>query len=303
MGKRPSRSPTPTAPPEPPKQRAAVPADAALAQALHIMLPLVRFLLRSGVPYGAFADALKTVFVDAARRELARDGMPVTQSSLSVLSGVHRKDVRTLTQDEAAGAPEPGAPLASQVFTRWLGDPAYRLRGKPRVLPRSGPAPSFDTLSRAVSTDVHPRTVLDELVRLGVVRVDGDDVVPVVSGFVPLEGLDEMLALFSANAADHLAAAVHNLAGAQPRFLEQSVFAHGMTAESAAKLGAVAREAWAKAFATMVDAATERVRHDAEIEGNHRIRFGAYFYSEPPEGAASPMPPRDAAADKDGESS
>ena len=278
-----------------PPRRAAVPADAALAQALHIMLPLVRFLLRSGVPYGAFADALKVVFVDAARRELARDGMPVTQSSLSVLSGVHRKDVRSLTQDDAGSAPDPGETLAAQVFTRWLADPAYRHRGKPRVLPRVGEPPSFDSLARAVSTDVHPRTVLDELVRLGVVRVDGEDVVPLVSGFVPMEGADELLALFSANAADHIAAAVHNLAGAQPRFLEQSVFANGMTAESAQRLGDVAREAWGRAFATMVDAATERVRLDAAIEGNHRIRFGAYFYSEGPDTGTSAPAASDAA--------
>jgi hypothetical protein len=288
MGKRPTDPPVPTSAPGLPS----VAPEAALAEGLRIMLPLVRFLLRNGVPYGAFADALKTVFVDAARRELLAGGMPVTQSSLSVLSGVHRKDVRAFTQDDTGRDVSPPVPLASQVFTRWLSDPAYRKQGKPRTIPRTGPAPSFDALARAVSTDVHPRTVLDELVRLGIVKLDGPDVVPLVTGFVPLGAASEVLGLVASNAADHLAAAIHNLAGAEPRFLEQSVFANGMTAESAEKLAAVAREAWDRAFRTMVDAATERVQHDAEIEGNHRVRFGAYFYSEPPESAAPTLAPR-----------
>lgn len=287
MGKDPSGPPA-----------AAAPADDTLAQVLRVMLPLAQLLLRNGVSYGAFADALKPVFVTAARQELERGGMAVTQSSLSVLSGVHRKDVRHLA--DAAEAPSAGVPLASQVATRWLSESAYRLKGKPRRLPRTGPAPSFEALARSVSTDVHPRTVLDELVRLGAVQIEPDAdgaefVVLRNDGFVPAEGLAEMLALFSANASDHVAAAVHNLSGAPDRFLEQSVFANGMTAESAEKLAAVAREAWAVAFRTMVDAASERVAHDADIEGNHRIRFGAYFYSEPPAQPAV-APARPAAA-------
>lgn len=264
-------------------------AELALRHAAEILAPLARWLLRSGVAYPAFADRLKQVFVDAAAAELVRGGAPVTQSSLSVLSGVHRKDVRTLTAAEApAAAPAPGVPLASQVYTRWLADPAYRLPdGAPRRLPRNGAAPSFDALSRGLSTDVHPRTVLAELLRLGVVELDGDEVVPRGNLFVPLAGQAELLALFAANTADHLAAAVHNLGGGEPRLLEQSVFADGLSASSAAQLGRLAREAWEKAFVMMVAQATERVDADRGRGGRHRMRFGAYYYTEP-------VPPADA---------
>jgi hypothetical protein len=172
---------------------------------------------------------LKTVFVDAARAELERGATTPTQSALSLLSGVHRKDVRALDQEGAAPRPPRRPPLASLVFTRWLSDRRYRLAdGAPRPLPRTGMRRSFETLCRELSHDVHPRSVLDELLRLGLVALDGERVVVVATSFVPSERLDELTALFSANAADHLAAAVNNLTLPGPPFLEQSIYADGL---------------------------------------------------------------------------
>lgn len=259
----------------------------ALRELPTLMAPVACWLLRNGVSFGAFADAMKQVFVDAARAELARAGKAPTASSLSVLSGVHRKDVRAL--EERPRTPEEvsagkGVPLASQVFTRWMADRRLRARdGAPRPLPRSGPAPSFEALAREVSQDVHPRTVLDELLRLGLVRLDGEVVAPVGTAFVPTRTLEDLSALFAANAADHLAAAVHNLTVDAPRYLEQSVFADGLGAASVEQLHSVARAAWDQAFRAMVDEAQRAVQADAAIEppDQQRIRFGVYFYAEP----------------------
>lgn len=292
---------------DPPPAEAAVPAAPAVtarpsvehaALALRelpvLMAPLVRWLLRNGVAYGALADALKPVFVEAARAELARAGKSPTASALSVLSGVHRKDVRALEaspRTPGAEAPSKGVPLASQVFTRWLADKRLRTRdGQPRALPRSGPAPSFEALAREVSQDVHPRTVMDELIRLGLVRLDGETLTPVSTAFIPDRKLDELTALFAANAADHLAAAVHNLTVDAPRYLEQSVFADGLGAGSVETLHALAREAWAQAFGAMVAQAQAAVRADADLPApdQQRIRFGVYFYAEPAPGDPAP---------------
>ena len=265
-------------------------AELALREVERLMTPLVRWLLRSGVPYPAFSEALKSVFVAVARREIEDGGAAPTQSSISVLSGVHRKDVRSIL----AGAKTPvsqsvhAVPLASQVYTRWLSEADYRgADGVPRAVPRGGPAPSFDALARSASTDVHPRTVLEELVRLGLVRVEGDQVVPLAASFVPAEGLPELVALFAANVADHAAAAVHNLTGGSPRLLEQAVFATGLTEQSARELATAARSAWARAFDAIVADASERVERDRASDGGHRIRFGAYFHSEPGSGPPS----------------
>ena len=265
-------------------------AELALREAAPLMAPLARWLLRHGVSYTGFADMMKPVFVEAARGELVQGPERATQSALSVLSGVHRKDVRAIEQaPHAAPAAPPRPPLASQVFTRWLTDPRYRgTKGKPRTLARTGARRSFEALCRELSSDVHPRTVLDELLRLGLVELKGETLLPLARGFVPAPRLDEMTAIFSANAADHLAAAVSNLTLDAPKFLEQSVYADGLTPESIEHLHRAACAAWGGAFEAVVTQARERVDLDSQGGGEHRMRFGVYFYSEPAASAVAP---------------
>ncbi len=277
---------SPPAPRRPPAaarvQTGAEVAGLALREARGLMAPVALWLLRNGVSYPAFAEMLKAVFVDAARGELARSATQPTQSALSLLSGVHRKDVRNLGDEPGRAAAQRRPPLSSQVFTRWLGDARYRDKaGAPRVLPRSGARRSFEGLCREVSNDVHPRAVLDELLRLGLVELDGDQVVARVHSFVPSSHLDEMTVLFSANAADHIAAAVSNLTLKAEPFLEQSVYADGLTPESVEILHRAARAAWTKAFEAMVEQARDRVDRDMRSDGSMRVRFGSYFFSEP----------------------
>ncbi len=277
----------------PPGHAQPTPQHAALAlrEATALMAPIALWLLRNGVSYPAFAEQLKSVFVAAARGELERGAAGVSQSSLSLLSGVHRKDVRELSDATVVPRTPPRPPLSSQVFTHWLTDPRYRPRGgKPRSLPRAGSGRSFESLCRELSNDVHPRAVLDELLRLGQVALDGERVVMLTESFVPSPRLDEMTALFSANASDHIAAAVSNLSSDAPRFLEQSIYADGMTPESIDLLHAAARQAWAQAFEAVVTRARERVDHDSAGDGNRRMRFGVYFFSEPVPEVAAPAP-------------
>jgi Family of unknown function (DUF6502) len=269
----------------------------ALREAKVLMAPVATWLLRHGAAYPAFAEAMKAVFLDAARGELegaqAATNASITQSALSMLSGVHRKDVRALSELKAPAAATASVSLPSQVFTRWLTEKRYRdADGTPRALMRTAPAQaakssrklSFEGLCRELSNDVHPRAVLDELLRLGQVVLDGDKVTVAAQAFIPAGKLDEMNALFAANAADHVAAAVSNITGDAPKFLEQSIFADGLTAESVDVLHAAARQAWAHAFSDVVAQARARVELDAALDDQGlapmRMRFGVYFYNE-----------------------
>ncbi|MBP6406117.1 MAG: DUF6502 family protein [Proteobacteria bacterium] len=256
-----------------------------LAAVLRLLRPVVRLLLRHGVAYPAFAAALKQVFLDAARDELRHTGQKQTDSAVSLLSGVHRRDVRTLGHGAPAEAPPDEEPLslASQVVARWLGDVAYLDdEGSPRELPRYGDAPSFDALVSEVSRDIRPRAVLAELERLGMAEHVDRRVRLLAPGFVPRQGFAEMVALLRDNTHDHLAAATLNLDG-QHNYLEQSVFVDELTAESAAHLHAAAAKAWRQAFRTVMREAQARFDHDqahaSAAQRVYRARFGSYFYA------------------------
>ena len=114
------------------------------------LLPLIRYLLLEGVNYPLFIRALKPVFVQAAQLELAQRGAKIHDSSLSLLSGLHRKDIRELNQSRGASLSHSG-PVASLVFAKWVSDPDYvQKNGKPRRLVPRGPAPSFESLALSI---------------------------------------------------------------------------------------------------------------------------------------------------------
>ena len=300
-----------------------------LATVVAVIKPLVRLLLRHGVAYPAFVAALKPVFLAAARDELAGRGMVQTDSALSLLSGVHRRDVRTLLRGPGAvdtissgparapagalertapagepsgtdhepprtvpdeqprtvpDAPRPALGLAGEVVARWLSDPRYLgADDQPRALSR-GPSPAgFDALVQAISSDVRPRAVLDELLRLGVAEFDetGAQVRLRAAGFAPRQGFEEMAWLMRANLHDHLAGACANL-DEDRNFLEQSIHVDEITEDSARRLHRVAAQAWRQAFRTVMREAQARFDDDAvhadPAQRTQRARFGAYFY-------------------------
>ncbi len=256
-----------------------------LAAVLRLLVPLVRLLLRQGVAYPAFAAALKPVFLQAARAELQARGMATTDSAVTLLSGVHRRDVRRLGR--GAETPEASSEgplsLAAEVAARWLSDPAWLdATQRPRVLPRSG-ADSFDALVASVSVDVRPRAMLDEMLRLGVVQMEGDGVQLLREGFAPRQGLAEMAKLFSANLHDHLAAAAANLQG-EANFLEQAMFVDQLSDQSVQALQQAAVQAWQQALRTVLREAQTRFDQDTAqlppADRRQRARFGVYFFSD-----------------------
>jgi hypothetical protein len=250
-----------------------------------ILAPLVQLLLATGTDYTRLAAELKPLFIEQARQELLRTGRKDTDSAISLLSGVHRKDVRQWRESGLGERVSRKAPLSTQLYARWLHDPDYLdRRRRPKALPRLGPAPSFESLAAAITRDVRPYTLLAELLRLGLVHVEtrrGQEyVVPSASGFIPPAGSRELTELYGANLSDHAAAAVANLLGEAPR-VEQSVFADSISAESAELLGQLARRLWNRARAEMIAEASRLYEQDQDKpEATHRVRFGVYFHDE-----------------------
>src|SRR5579859_7596764 len=156
------------------------PTPALVAALRHLLRPLVRLLVARGVTYTMLADILKQTYVDVADREFRLDSRPATDSRVSLLSGVHRKDVRRLRESApAADAAMPDSvALGAQLVAAWTTRREFLdAKGRPRPLPRlaSAGARSFEALVESVSKDIRARSILDEWLRLGVVEFDRED--------------------------------------------------------------------------------------------------------------------------------
>lgn len=262
----------------------------ALIRALRqVARPLVRLLLARGVTYPQFAELMKGVFVQVAERDFRIPGRAQTDSRVSLLSGVHRKDVRRLRgapADEAPGAVK-SVSLGAQLVGAWTGLRRFQdKQGRPLPLPRlasQGGGVSFEMLVERVSKDIRARPVLDELLRLGVAHLDAEDrVVLNVEAFVPRGGEDEKLVYFGRNLGDHAAAAAHNVLGEPTPFLERSVHYDALSAESIRELATLAESGGMAAVQALNRRAIELEERDAaQTQGQRRFTFGVYFYEAP----------------------
>ena len=253
-----------------------------------VMRPLVRLMLRKGVTYTMFADLLKEVFVDVAHREFRLDGTVPTDSRISLLTGVHRKDVRRLRSEGGAllaALPE-NITLGAQLVNMWTtGKPFCSAPGQALPLPRLasvGGDCSFDALVAKISTDIRGRVVLDEWLRLGIVRLDDQDCVHLeAQAFVPQKGFDEKAAYFGHNLHDHACAAVHNLSGDGQPFFERSVHYDALSSASVDHLRAAVDKDGMQMLLAFSRLASDL--EDADVpsaEQRHRITVGLYFYTE-----------------------
>ena len=253
------------------------------------MRPLVRLMLRKGVTYTYFADMLKAIFVEVADREFRLDDKPPSDSRVSLITGVHRKDVRRLrdTPEVLAEQLPEAVSLGAHLVSTWLSTPPFCVRpGEAAPLPRlssAGGEGSFDALVAHVSKDIRARVVLDEWLRLGIVRVDDDDRVHLeTAAFIPQKGFDEKAAYFGHNVHDHACAAVHNLtAGGRP-FFERSVHYDALAPASIEQLRhAVATEGMEALVAFNTLAAKLEAKDADGSEPRQRMTIGLYFYTEP----------------------
>lgn len=279
---------------DPPPTDTPAPEQQALLETLSAVLePLARLAVARGVPYSAFEDLAKSAFVRAAHA--AHPDLPEHRrvSRISTTTGLSRREVTRIVQ--APGRPTPSRSHASEVFARWMTDPDYRDgRGRPLALPRQGDAPSFESLAHSVTRDVHPRSLLEELVRLGMATVDEarDTVRLSHEAFVPRGDTDRMLRFLGDNVGDHLSGAVANLLGSGSQHFEQALFADGLSDASMPAFRELVKTQWQTLRQAVVPALQALIDADREAgrAGDHRVRIGLYTYDAVQTPAAPPAP-------------
>jgi hypothetical protein len=262
--------------------------DRTLSALEWLLRPIIRLLIHRGVQLPAVNNLLKKVYVDVATKEFAIGDKRLTDSRVSVLTGVHRRDVRSIRTDGAPSSTRSVMSLSATVIGRWLADPVYAdQEGRPRPLHRlvDDGTPSFEELFQGISKDVHPRTVLDDLINQKL--VDWDETTDLIylngQAFVPTADRQGLMRFFEMNLHDHLSAAVANLINddGKGRFLERAVYYNRLEPISVNKLEHDARELGDQILNDLNSKAFQLQKADTGKEtATERFRFGVFFYRE-----------------------
>ena len=168
-------------------------------------------LVNEGIGAKHTVDAVKRAYVAATIDVLKERGVAVTPARLGVFTALSVSEIERILADLESPLSLAPLPLtyAGQVLALWHVDKRYTVpfTDLPADLPFEGAQgrESFSTLVRECSPEANPREVLDEMVGLGVARINED------SGKIQPLARTLIHAPYSSTAAARLGRIVRNL--------------------------------------------------------------------------------------------
>jgi hypothetical protein len=180
---------------------------------IRLLTPLIRILLRNGIPYGTFAELTKWIYVDMASKEFGIARKKPTDSRVSIITGLTRKEVKRLKDIAKPG--DLGAAerynRAARVIGGWLKDSNYiDDKGISREMPFEGDL-SFSSLVKTYSGDIPPRAILDELTNAGVVESGSKGLRLLAKGYIVQRGDIEKIGIMGVDVGELISTINHNM--------------------------------------------------------------------------------------------
>jgi hypothetical protein len=257
------------------------PFEAALAT---LFVPLARGMVAQGMTVGTATELLKRALVQAVVDDRGED---ISDSRISLLTGLHRKDVRRLRHARSNVRKRRSVNAAAAAIGFWASDKTFQGdNGSPRALSRQGTpsAPGFNELIRLAKIDLPPATVLEALLDQGVVEeTDTGTYRLLTASLVPREGSEELVAAFQATLSAHLSAATGNLVAkaGEKRFFDRAVRYSHLSDESVAALEQAARDGAVRLLEEINAVAHDLQQSDSAGGASGRFAFGAYILPTP----------------------
>lgn len=259
------------------------PASALLPAISKLLRPLVRLMLHYQITYPQCAAALKAAFITVAEENFKEAKIDQTDSSMSFLTGINRKEVKRLRSEESAIG-DTSKTVSDRIFSRWLAsDYAPSEQDLLQPLPlqdRQNPKRSFDAFVKAeCRNDIRPKVVLNEWLRRGLVTLEDGVLKLNCDALTMRNGFDQKAAFFGDNIEDHIHASSHNLMGYKPSFFDRSVYCENLSNNSIQQLEEYARELGMDALTKMNALAQALQTADSShAEAKSRYKFGVFSF-------------------------
>lgn len=261
------------------------------------MRPLVRVLLRNGVPYAAFTDIAKRAYIDVAMKEFGVPRKKQTNSRIATITGIPRKEIQRVLNLHLNEEVEPDMLVrynrAARVVYGWVHDKAYSdPDGEAAVLPFEGGSPSFSSLVKSYSGDVPPRAILDELIQVGIAeRLDSGMIKLLERAYIPSKGEAEKLALLGRDVAGLISTMDKNIHGVNGApFFQRKVFYDNVSMEASEEFHNLLiskGQPFLEEFDRWLAQHDRDVNSNAKGSGRKAVGVGVYFFEEDVQGGNS----------------
>jgi hypothetical protein len=275
------------------------PADALIEAAAGALRPFAKRLLHMGVPFGAVERRLRALFIEVAQADFTVGDRRATDSRIALLTGINRKEVRRLRAGETSDGGRFALNHVASLISRWTTDKrTVDGRGRPRPLPyRAARGPSFMQLARAVTSDLAPGVLLEQLVASGAGELREAGVVALCApALVARSGSPEALQVLAEDPAELAETMLQNVLGERDTpLLQRKVAFDNLGSEAADRVRAELRREGERFLAKMerVLARYDRDRNPGAPGGDrHYAGLGVYCFETAPAPRPSPAPVR-----------
>jgi len=180
----------------------------------HLLMPIARLLIRSGIGWAEFASVAKQVLVDVARQDHGLQGRPTNTARVALMTGLSRREVTRVRQllNGTCRTVSPPSSRISQVLTGWHSDPDFQTAdGKPAELPVEGDRVSLTALLNRYGGDTPHGALLKELKSLGLIVPGNTGFHVTAREYIRSVSDPDLLRQAGIALHDHAATIVHNV--------------------------------------------------------------------------------------------
>ncbi len=255
-----------------------------------LLRPLVRLLLHYGVPFGSFSQLVKQMYVDVAAQDFQIQGKKQTDSRISVLTGLSRKEVKQvkiqLADSEHEGDTTARYNRAARVISGWIQDKSFLDGwGEPAILPIEGEGATFSSLVDQYSGDVPVRAILDELVRVKAIEKLADGRLRLLQkAYVPNRSEIDKLGILGTDVSLLLQTIEHNIhAEPEQAYYQRKVAYNNLPEEALPELKRLSEQqsqALLERLNTWLSTQDRDGNPEVKGTGRYHAGVGIYFFTE-----------------------
>lgn len=245
-----------------------------------ILKPLISWLIKNDIRYNSFLSIVKVLYFEASYELLKKETRPRV-SQISILTGLHRKDVKLMiSKNFVSDINLVKITPKEQIYSKWLGNSIYlKDKSTPKPLPMRGKV-SFETLIKSISKDIAPGTFLKEAIARKYIYIDKKGFINLnLKKIVDNSLTDEKLNIFGQNLSDHIKSATINISEKKPIYFEKAVFYHDLDEDNLNKLETYSRKI---AFDTLIKVNNkgQKLSNNMSNKTTNRFKLGMYIFHE-----------------------
>lgn len=247
----------------------------------HMLKPLIKFLINKQITLPTLVEIIKSAYVEVAEKDFPVKEKAPTDSRINLLTGVHRKDVKRLRDQDDIHKPSERLSINSLMLATWMSESPYCKNGTSIPLPATGEV-SFESLANLYSRqNIRASSILENWLNLGWIKQDEEGLLTLQQDELQANQLTEdQLYFFAENLADHLATSTGNLVNKHKQF-ERAVFYNGLSAESIKHLNKASKEQAMAMLKNLNKEAIALQKADKRADTTkYRFRFGSYFHTD-----------------------